>query len=207
MSYFGNSLGATVLLEMSFKNPDIIDHLIINSPWWRKRGVTIGKLEELEYKLTNLSPDLLKLLQNQNTMRSLLKILTNWNPKLAEVFGKNEEMILDSMVSLDVKGCVELFHSLRNVELDSKIKKAKFPLMIVAGEKDKVIPLKENITLAKKIRPLLIVVMKKEGHELILSGAKKLAKLIKYFIYERPEKVYTKFHKDKDFEWVFGIKK
>lgn len=184
MSYFGCSLGATILLDLVIKYPDLVDTLVLNSPVWRKSGIKKGKIEKILFSLAALPPKTLKLLQDRKLLKTLINGVLMIKPEILDVVNNYEDIIIESLKIMDTEAAIELFHSLQEVELIKELKRIRKHIIIIAGEKDTVITLDENIALGRILKSVEVLTVREGTHDLIIQNPKILAQGLKFIFQE-----------------------
>lgn len=174
---YGHSLGGTLALMIGNLNRDITNTVYSSSPYWRKGGIELSLIEKAQLGITTLPTIFNTKLLSPGIVKFLLKIAGMLNPQLNKTVKNNCDSIVNSLLSIDLKGAKEVFNSLGNDPLENNLNPPYPRTLIMWAMDDKLIPYKEVKALMEKIRSPMVKI-KGENHGIIVDNPEIISEII-----------------------------
>jgi 3-oxoadipate enol-lactonase len=192
VNIFGTSLGGLLVLNYALSNPNKTNTVFAHSPVWRKESIKMNNAE-VELEVMKLPNAAIKLLQTKLIFKQLLNLIfkKHGTKKLIKTY---EEQIIEAASLFDIQGNKEILASLMNDNILNKISDFNSDSVLIACLDDNIVSPKEVEELNGIINGKLVKV-KNEGHEFILKGPEKAAKLVKEYLLNNSRAL------DPDFFW------
>jgi pimeloyl-ACP methyl ester carboxylesterase len=163
--FIGHSMGGAIAQWLALTHPDRTAALVLIA--------TGAKLR--------VAPQLLELAQSD--FPAAVDLATQWEWGLTaseelKQLGKQQLLAIDSTVMLDDYRACDTF------DVRERVKVISAPTLIVAGEADRMTPLKYAIFMAEQIPSARLRVVPEVGHMVMLEAADKVTKTIRDFLHE-----------------------
>ena len=156
----GVSLGGAIALEYAIDYPDKVKRLILNSPFWGKKSIKMGAVEDIEFDLLKLPDSVLNVLKTKLFFKELANLVLSFDKSARRVFKTHEQETLEAASLMDIDGNRELLYSLMDTDLSEKLKNIKKGTLLISGLSDRVITPEVNENLRKIIGGDLVKVKK-----------------------------------------------
>jgi pimeloyl-ACP methyl ester carboxylesterase len=195
-AFFGMSLGGLVALDLALKNPSLVENLIIQSSPWRNRGIHPGPIEKTELFLLILPNKILELFLKPPIFSQILKLLSLVDKDLKDILKIYQNIVIEGASLIDISALKKLWASMSGVDLSKDVSNLKSKALLIVGEKDPIVPMKETLDLAKKIKHDLVVIIKNEGHLVTYDATEKVSQIVKYYL------KWDQKYKDEGIKWL-----
>ena len=164
----GMSMGGAIAIQFAIKFPDRIKFLILMNPG-------PGTLFSKGFSL--ISPILSFVSQKKCLLKPFLKsVLMNPLPR------KKLSEFVDDAALVSKETWLQYLHPDNKIKDLNRLKNLSMPTLVIIGEKDKAIPIEFQEDIADAIPKAVKVVIKNEGHAVVIENPKKVLSEINSFL-------------------------
>jgi pimeloyl-ACP methyl ester carboxylesterase len=160
----GNSAGGTIVTEFSLKYPDRVQALV---------EVDAAIYPSREGMIPGWAGFLLNTPQAERLVPWFMRSIRNWGPDLIKTAWHDPKQIPEAvingyqiplMVDRWDRGLFEILRARSAVDLSSQLKGIQFPVLVITGDDDRIVPTDLSVKLASEIPGAKLMVLSNCGH-------------------------------------------
>jgi pimeloyl-ACP methyl ester carboxylesterase len=162
----GHSMGSAIAMQIA-----------LDSPWLASAIILAGSAAKLR-----VSPTLLEASVSSNTFHKAVELIIQWSffqgssQRLKELARDRMLEVRPSVLNGDLLAC-------NTFDLDARLKEIAQPVLIVCGEADRMVPLRQSQYLARMIPESKLEIIPQAGHMFMLEQPERLEDVLLSFIH------------------------
>jgi pimeloyl-ACP methyl ester carboxylesterase len=162
----GHSMGSAIAAQVTLDSPDLVSAVIL--------GGSAARLK--------VSPALLEASASSATFHKAVEMIVQWSffqgspQRLKELANARMTEIRPTVLHGDLLAC-------NTFDLDDRWKEITQPLLLVCGEADRMVPVRQSLYLATMIPGAKVEIIPQAGHMLMLEQPDRLEEVVLSFIH------------------------